>query len=418
MIAHQCRKSEGGFTLIEALIALVVVAFGMLSLAGFQVTMSRNSDVAKQRTEATRLAQEKVEELRAYISTTAVAAFDWTDLPAGGATQTDAPATTTNTTYTRSWVLDDTSIAPVATTPGYAALQRTIQVSVTWADRGGEPQTVTLNSVISKTNPSDIGGLNMPTIEGGVLRRPKGRDINIPVPAIKLGGANSGKSKVAFGSDTLVFSDTTGDVVYVCSNQSVNSIVDNTDLTTSCTATTAYLLVGFISAQSVSLPAATNLRARFVAGTKPNGGAMAIDMTGTPKCGYADAVDQNNSNSVIAGYRAYVCLVFPTNHSVPLPPATTPPGGKHWSAKVELTTNNATSVSAQVCRYGYTPATTDSTVDNSRHPPTYMYVTESLDNQNYVLTNNGSCPTGAVVQQTTLPAGCTSGQLVNGFCPP
>ena len=48
---------QHGVALIEALISMVVVASGALSLAGFGVNLSRSADVAKQRTEATRLAQ-------------------------------------------------------------------------------------------------------------------------------------------------------------------------------------------------------------------------------------------------------------------------------------------------------------------------------------------------------------------------
>jgi Tfp pilus assembly protein PilV len=52
--------------LVEVLIALVVLAIGVLAIAVFQTTLSRNSDLAKQRTEATRLAQQRIEDLRAY----------------------------------------------------------------------------------------------------------------------------------------------------------------------------------------------------------------------------------------------------------------------------------------------------------------------------------------------------------------
>ena len=56
MIQIQPRRSGArGFTLLEALIALLVLSFGMLAIAGFQTTLSRNSDLAKQRTEALRL---------------------------------------------------------------------------------------------------------------------------------------------------------------------------------------------------------------------------------------------------------------------------------------------------------------------------------------------------------------------------
>ena len=70
---------QGGFTLVEAMVALLVTAFGMLAIAGFQMTLSRSADLAKQRSEAVRLAEEKIEELRAFTSVDTVSgATDYT----------------------------------------------------------------------------------------------------------------------------------------------------------------------------------------------------------------------------------------------------------------------------------------------------------------------------------------------------
>src|SRR5687768_8847406 len=59
-------KRLQGFALIEAMVAGLVMAFGMLAIIGLQLSLSRNADFAKSRTEATRLAQEQMEELRSY----------------------------------------------------------------------------------------------------------------------------------------------------------------------------------------------------------------------------------------------------------------------------------------------------------------------------------------------------------------
>ena len=400
-------QAERGFTIVEALVALVVIAFGMLAIVGFQLNVSRNSDVARQRAEAVRLAQDRLEELRAFQRvTTLVGERAYNDIVSE--VSTNVTPTNSNTTYSRTTTV---------TTAGELKL---VTVSVAWVDRANETYTVSLNTVISESDPSRVGGLTMPPIDNGILRRPKGRDINIPIPAVKLGGENAGKSKLAFASDVLVFSDALGDVVYLCTNTAIASITDNSSSLSGCIVTTAYLLTGFISSDpSNDLPAATNLRVRFVLGTKPDGTtALATDVSGTPKCIFANATDQNNG-SVISGYRSYVCLVTPTDHTAPVSPATLPPSGKHWSAKVELTTNNATALSQKICRYGYTPLSTDTTVDNSRHPPTYMYVTETLDSQNFILKSSGNCSSiSAIEQQSTLPAGCLAGALVSGVCPP
>ena len=90
------RTRDAGFTLVEALIALLVLAFGMLAVAGLQTTLAHNADVARQRTEATRLAQARVEALRAYQQVGAASgAASYADIVGGS----DTPETTTNTVY-------------------------------------------------------------------------------------------------------------------------------------------------------------------------------------------------------------------------------------------------------------------------------------------------------------------------------
>jgi type IV pilus modification protein PilV len=60
------RPRQLGVTLLEALIALLVLAFGLLTFAALQARLRINSDVAKQRTEAVRIAQEDLENFRAF----------------------------------------------------------------------------------------------------------------------------------------------------------------------------------------------------------------------------------------------------------------------------------------------------------------------------------------------------------------
>jgi Tfp pilus assembly protein PilV len=103
---------QDGFTLLEALIALLVTSFGMLAIAAFQGTLPGSSDLAKQRSEAVRLAQLKIEQLRAYEQVASDGAgnkFDYTSDVVSGS-DTIGPsngAYTTNTTYTRVWTVDN-----------------------------------------------------------------------------------------------------------------------------------------------------------------------------------------------------------------------------------------------------------------------------------------------------------------------
>ena len=52
---------------------MAVMAFGMMAIVGLQTTLRQNSDIAKQRSEAVRIAEEAIEQWRAFsaIETTA-----------------------------------------------------------------------------------------------------------------------------------------------------------------------------------------------------------------------------------------------------------------------------------------------------------------------------------------------------------
>jgi len=57
-----------GFTLIEVLIAMVVLAIGLLGLAGLQVTSLKNNQSAYNRSQATQLAYDLADRMRANVA--------------------------------------------------------------------------------------------------------------------------------------------------------------------------------------------------------------------------------------------------------------------------------------------------------------------------------------------------------------
>ncbi len=173
----QVRRTgrQRGFTLVEALIALLVMSFGMLALSGMQLSLSRNADVAKQRTEAMRLAEARIEEMRSFTGISA-GAVNWNGLDAMANT-----SVTTNATYTVASTMSGVDTDPL----------RAVNVQVTWTDRTGAAQSVNVASVISQTDPRDPGFIGNPLPLNAPLKRPKNRDINIPIPALSLGDGRS-----------------------------------------------------------------------------------------------------------------------------------------------------------------------------------------------------------------------------------
>lgn len=352
------KKPAHGFALIEALVAMMVVSFGMLAVAGFQTTLSLNADVAKQRTEATRLAQEKMEQLRTFSN---LSIYGNQMVSSTTGTQ---QTITTNAIFTRTWGI---------TGAGTPDTGRSVVVTVSWTDRAGNAQQVQLTSHVAATDPLLVGSLWFPLPDGTILRRPKNRSIDIPIPAISIDG--TGKSYIPWsgtGSGYLVFSDNTGDVVLKCSTTPTAANLNN------CTQFDGYLLTGYISGSKVA----------DVTQIAPFTSAQYI--SGTPDCAVGLAYDQNISTpTAIAGYKYYTCLIEPTDHD------TNPKTARVWSGRVDLAGNMA---GTKVCRYSTDAATTV----NDNHPAVYSLVDKSLDNQNFYITGKtSSCDTGSVQHAIT-----------------
>ncbi len=343
-----------GFSLLEALVALLLVAFGMLVLVGVNLKLARSEDIAKQRGEAARLAQEKIEDLRSFTQLTAGAGVKaWDTLAGGTETISAGGGYSTNTTFTRTTQLLG------ATTDA----MRVAQVTVGWADRTNEAQSLSFATVISKTNPTDSGSLGFPLPANTTLKRPKNRNINIPVPAVDLGNGKSAFQLPGVVSGTIIsviFSNESGYVVQTC-----NSVVTTLAGLSACTNSNAYILAGYISG---SFPVGLNLNTAALTGS-----------TGST-CSLGNATDQNTGAS-ISGYKYYLCVI-----SVPTPGA--PYSGTFRLGGVGL---SAGPPDYLVCRFQYPAAAGVSS--NQRNVQPYSAILDSLDTQNYIISTANSCPT-------------------------
>jgi type IV pilus modification protein PilV len=402
------HPNQLGMSLLEALVALVVMAFGMLALAGMQLNLSRSADVAKQRTEAMRLAHERLENMRSFtdISTGTI---NWNGLD--GLTRTFA-TTNTNAAYAI-----DSSMSGAD-----ADAMRAASVTVRWLDRAGDNaqvnglaadgatafsfnQQVSLDTVISRTDPRDPGFVGNPLPLNTVLRRPKNRNINIPIAAIALPGGRSAY-ELSPGV-TIVFSDLSGSVIERCT-----ATVDATSYangTAGCAVFDAYILAGYVSGEitptGTPLPAAS--APYFPVPTLPTGintsGLTGWDSSGGKviSCIYTRAIDQSDlsppptATATLAHY--YLCLI----------PVT--PGGT-YSGTVRLG-GVATNSNRKVCRFQY--AASSSLTPNMRNIQPYVSVGESLDSQNYYIenSNNNNCPTISSSGGTTTNGGSVATTL-------
>ena len=368
-------RATGGFALVEAVITMLLVAVGLLAMGATFLKLSRSEDVARQRGEATRLAVEQVEAMRAFTQIAAGnGVVSWNGLANG------SDAVTSNAEFTRSWSLSGTA----------ADQMRTLRVEVSWVDRSNAAQNITLSTVISRTDPLDVGILGFPLPANTTLKRPKNRNLNIPVPASDLGNGESA-FRLPGTNFAVVFSNETGYVVKQCSLDSNVSDITLADLR-DCSDATAYILAGYVSLHSMS---------SFPSGLTIN----TANLTGLTEaiCSISNAVDQT-SGQQITGYKYYMCVV------------SMPSSGATWSGRVRLAAAALNSGSnLRVCRFQY--PTTNGVTANQRNVQPYAAVGESLDSQNYLITDLGSCPTVNSLATTEHQVCTNSNALRASDCP-
>jgi prepilin-type N-terminal cleavage/methylation domain-containing protein len=390
-MSHRINRRQRGFSLLESLIALVVTAFGLLAIAGVGMKLAHSEDVARQRGEAARLAQEKIEELRGYTQVTASPGVaSWYGMASANDNITEGSVFNgetyhTNTKFERSWTLLDSA----------DDAWRRVRVTVLWTDSvngDADKQSLSFNTIISKTNPADVGSLAFPLPGNTTLKRPKNRSLNIPVPATDLGDGTSAIKVKAF---SVIFSNETGYVVRLCTI-TITKASEVTDET--CPKVSAFVVAGYISLQGfTSFPTDLAISTASLSG-------VVLDPAKTV-CEVKPAENQNTGD-VIAGYQYYLCVL-----SMPAKDTT-------WSGKVRLAAPgfNSGTTGYLVCRFEF-PAGGEAN-DNMRNKQPYQNVGDSLDNQNYVISSsNGSCPTIESFKTTEHQACRTSTEKASVDCP-
>lgn len=105
---------QKGFSLIEMLIALVILALAMLALAGLMVATTKNNSFGGHITEAATFAQDKLEEFRTA---------PWDSI--GANPLNDSKVGSNGITFTRNWTV-------VTSADGNL---KTVTLNVNWTDR-------------------------------------------------------------------------------------------------------------------------------------------------------------------------------------------------------------------------------------------------------------------------------------------
>ena len=380
--ATKKRFSLKGMALIEALVALLIMAFGMLALVGLQGNLRRSADIAKQRGEATRLAQIEMESLRAYSvlahpdpANQAAGVLAFADI-ATLDPNTDAGDPASNAVFT---------LTRTVTPWAQAQSQQTaVRVRVDWLDRGAGAQFVLLDSIISRADPGLSAALTIaPT--SLTVQRPAGREPAIPMSAHDLGNDTSVFVPALNDTVAWVFNNLTGTVIGKCTVTlgTLASSLDAADVAACSNETYGYLLSGFVRFSLTSPPDSSSA----------NSAAESLDAGLVPDAPSHECYDDSAQVTASAGMViSYYCIVYP-NNAIP----------RTWSGRLNLAglaLGAGDANQRKVCRYS-ADYDGNGTISNAEHPSNYVLVSGSLSRQNFlVIKATESCPVGHGIDAT------------------
>lgn len=228
------RFYNKGFSLIDAMVAAVVLALGLIAIASFNGTLVSDGSLAMNKAQATSLAQEKIEELRMNALES-----DYLTLADGSESCGQNTFPCGNAGFTRSWTILDH--------PEFGVNARIADVTVGWTDpkdndEDGQPdhQEITLSTLITWENPiiataaveqddfSDVGSIPVPT-GGGELTwngAPDPGDLGSPVE----NNEEFGIHVYGYKGGVAVFED--GNLVWMTVAPGVVKISGKVDLST------------------------------------------------------------------------------------------------------------------------------------------------------------------------------------------
>ncbi len=391
------RRSTRGISLVEALVAMAVMGFGMLGVLGMQASLRGNADESRQRAEAVRLGQEEIERWRGYAALDdSGATLDYARLLSDdpGAPPTTVEGTNTNYTIRRTVAVPP---SPTGVTPHS---YKVLRVDVSWTDRTDQVRSIRFSSNIAGV-PPELAAVSV--VAGGVpAARPRGRNVGIPLPALDLGDGRSAlrPPQADGGTVAWVFSHTTG-LISTCTTTASSTEALTLDNISACSAFNARLVTGYVRFVTSTSPTA-------LLAESPLPDAVPVDV----KVRRTDPTPASTTDCFVdlnPAYAVYFCAV-----PVVISPSVSPWSGRVYVAIVGGLPPNPTSIlgaDRRICRYtdsrfaNNNALTANPGMRNQDHPLDYLNVTEALTNQNFLViaAGDGSTAHACPADDPTTP---------------
>lgn len=400
MRAPHRRRRQAGASLVEALIAFLVLSVGLVGSARLHGQLRLNTDIARQRSEALRLAQADIESLRAFTAlASGPSGPGYADIVAHAASLGAGTVPNTNTRFEleREVVADD----------GY----RSAALTVSWLDRSGQAHQVKLQSVIAGTPPALSGALAAQAA-GPAQAALRGRAASIPVTAKDLGNGRSVFKPLGSGDAAWVFDNASGEIVALCTAAGPAQSLTAAQLA-ACPAMKALPLSGIVRLSLAGAPAAAQAKdtppplavVLTLSSTRGSASAPPTCLSEAQKLVAIPTASGSRREAVplaatpadwgLAGWTelddrfvAYHCAVMPQL------------GG--WSGRTTIVpqgwTIGTSAADLRVCRYSADHDGSGAVDQNAEHPNEYHHVERALMQQNFLLVpGHLACPTAAPV---------------------
>ena len=394
---------QRGVTLIEALLAFLVLAGGVLTLAKLQLHLQSHAEASRQRSEAMRIAQEDLESMRSFAGwpgdAGASGAMHYEHIEATTASVEGLNGTPTSTAFRLTRHIEDNPSARL----------KAATVSVAWTARDGSLQQAVLNSVVAGVNPALAGAL---TVAPSRLASTSGyaRSPGIPVTAKSLGDGRSVLKPDSGGTIVYVFDNLSAQVTQRCTDVALDLTTAQLSIAdlTHCSELRGLWLSGTVRFSNATPPTPE------AANDIPLDLAVSVSLTGaadaaSPVCSsvalktvqYRVADDLRRDSVPLSAmpasvgvaewielgerYVAYQCVV-------PIRGA-----AGRWSGRSSIVplgwSLGTTTADHRVCRYT-TDLDRSGAIDrNEEHPPAYTAVDRALPQQNFlVIRGDQACP--------------------------
>lgn len=399
-------RRQRGASLLEALLAFVVLAGSTLAMSQLHHHGRLDADLSRQRSQALRLGESELEALRAFAALPAASAVRSYDAILDA--DVDLGSGSANTAFRIVRRVDDAGFAGT----------KSVSVQVQWTDRDGRARDVALASFVGRADPALAGSLSIAA--GTVPAAPRGsqgRSVSVPVDARDLGDGRSAWKPAAAGAVAFVFDNGSAAIVASCTVAASRPTRELTlpDLT-ACTPGRALLVSGTIRFTSASPPlpgeaaevppgvavtlslsggtypsapacsSEARKTVRYVAGGSTRIEAVAIDAT-PASVGALSWLDSGDR------FVAWSCVV-------------TPRADGRWSGRADLVAAAGWAIGAgngerRVCRFAADLDGSGSIDANGEHPATYADVAAPLPAQNFlVIGGSERCPAAPPVRLT------------------